>query len=666
MLTTRGWSLLFVVLFLLFCGLLASHPLLIVVGVALLLWFGGEWFLFNLRLHTALADLRVERVVEDDRGPVTTLWFGHTFTVRVRLVAKGRLPFVRLSDFLPFAVELDARLRDFGGATERCGPVAAGQPMVVIYRILCPTVGVARFEGVRVQVADHQGFFYHSTFLSDPVVYRVLPMLLDSETQTAASKRHNQLMPPGIHRLKRPGSGSELLDLRDYMTGDPPKTIAWKVSARRDKLITKEFESEVPVRCTLFVDVSNSVRVPSRQGKPLHRLIEIAASVVQANTSIRDLTGLCAFDERNATFVRPERSGKHLTNILRTLADAAAQTPILDRVDPDSLLPLAYSFACEAYPRLMDRGLNSMPFLLQVLDAFPGYGRRRRSLWQRFHHWKRPLFNFCFKTLPMALFIANALLTICVLADLVRLDPLQVHLPLVVLSFAIPFSAMAAGSTIILGRLIFSAGTLRTAYWRKRLAALLSVRYGLAPGGLAALLEDDDQFALLLQRFLAEHQVPYRLPLYDASGKYLFASPEKVAVLASALLRSVAKGRDNELFVLLVDLLELDEHLDPLLRAVRVALGRHHQVIMICPWPPRMRPPGDEPQKPLPTATPNAPEQFRVFLHQSQRKRFHEAFHRVRHTFARLGVHLVCAASEEPVGLILNRLDRLRSLRRTR
>ena len=37
--------------------------------------------------------------------------------------------------------------------------------------------------------------------------------------------------------------------------------IAWKASARRDRLMTKELESEVPVRCTLFVDASSSVRV---------------------------------------------------------------------------------------------------------------------------------------------------------------------------------------------------------------------------------------------------------------------------------------------------------------------------------------------------------------------------------------------------------------------
>jgi uncharacterized protein (DUF58 family) len=661
MLTARGWWLLFIILVLLFCGMVASHALLMIVGLALLAWFGWEWFLFNLRLNTTVRGLRLERVVEDLRGPVTTLWFGQTFTVRVRLHSVRRLPHVRIADFVPFNVDVA------DGACDTSGPVGGGAELGVCYRIHCPVVGVARFEGLRVQVADFQGFFYHAGFVGAPVVYRVLPMLVESDVQTAATKRHNQLLPPGIHRLKRPGSGSELLDLRDYMTGDPPKTIAWKVSARRDKLITKEFESEVPVRCTLFIDTSNSVRVPSSDGKPIHRLIEIAAGVVQANSAIRDLSGLCAFDESGTHFVRPERSGKHLTNVLRVLAEAAAQTPVLDRVSPDSLLPLAYSFACDVYPNSMERGINAMPLWLQIIDAFPGYGRRRTSFRQSFRRWKRPLFNVCFKLIPMAAFVANVLLAVVIYNGWLQLDPLT-WLSLFGLSALLPLAAFVCGVLLVAGSTLplLAGGPSRTlVYYRKRLAALLSVRYGLAPGGVGALLEDDDQLALFIQRFLSEHQVPYRLPLYDASGRYLFAAAAKIPVLATALLRAVGKGRDNELFVLLVDLLELDEHLEPLLRAVRVALGRHHRVIVVCPWPPGMRLPGRQTAEAVRPSKTTTPENYRAFLHRSQTRRFHDAYNRLRRTFARLGVSLVCAGSEEPVALILDRLDRLRALRRT-
>src|SRR5205807_3871464 len=115
-----------------------------------------------------------------------------------------------------------------------------------------------------------------TTFVRAPLVFRILPGTLVGKVGGATKKRTNELPPPGIHRLRQPGSGSELLDLRDYIPGDPPRTIAWKVSARRDKLITKEFESEVPVRCTLFLDTSNSVRLGPPGKVPLARLVEIA------------------------------------------------------------------------------------------------------------------------------------------------------------------------------------------------------------------------------------------------------------------------------------------------------------------------------------------------------------------------------------------------------
>src|SRR5260370_6219279 len=112
--------------------------------------------------------------------------------------------------------------------------------------------------------------------------------------------------------------------------------------------------------------------------------------------------------------------------------------------------------------------------------------------------------------------------------------------------------------------------------WRKRMAAILSIQYGLTPGGLALLLEDDERFSLDLQRFLADHNVPYSLPLYDDSGRYLFAAPEKVEVLARGLLRAIGRGRGNELVVILADLLELYHELESLLLARRVALSRQH------------------------------------------------------------------------------------------
>jgi uncharacterized protein (DUF58 family) len=659
MITVRGWWFLLSAVLLVLTGAALGLTALLLTGLVLVVWFGFEWLLFVARTQ---GTLRLERTVLDERGPVDTLWAGQTFTVRVALHLDGvlRWPFLVADDFVPLGVE---PLEGEAGAE---GEIAPGVPVEWEYRIRCHAAGLARFEGVRVQTADLQGFFYRDVFLRFTAALRVLPVLAGQGGRTATTKRHNLLLPPGIHRLRRPGSGSELLDLRDYLPGDPPKTIAWKVSARRDRLITKEFESEVPVRCTLFVDTSNSVRLAApppggprhgvSQGKALDRLVQLAAGLLQRFTASRDPAGLCLFDETGFSAVRPDRTGSHLTQMLHRLADAAALGPTAERVHPDHLLPLAYSFAQEVYPDLLRPAVNAVPWWLTWFLAIPSYTRHLRSVMASLFHRKRWLLfgGFCLGGLIFYL-STFGWGTLRSAASALRVHPLAL---LALLSLLMTFCEIAYVFVLLVNR-----RRQRLMIWRKRLAALLAVRYGAAGGGLEALMEDDDAFSLLMQRFLNDHRVPYSLPLYNSRGRYRFAAPEKVGVLAGALLRAVGKGHDNELFVLLADLVELDDHLAPLLRAVRVALARHHQVVVICPWPPGLRLPRQE-------MTAQPPDLRRAADAEvwglATTARFHAAYARMRRTFARMGVPVVCAEGDEPAALVLERLEQLRMLGRRR
>ena len=177
------------------------------------------------------------------------------------------------------------------------------------------------------------------------------------------------------------------------------------------------------------------------------------------------------------------------------------------------------------------------------------------------------------------------------------------------------------------------------------------------------MLEDDESFTRHAQRFLAEYHVPYPVPLYDNHGRYLFAAPGKIDVLSRALLQAVARGHDNELFVILVDLLETSDRLDPLIKAVRVALARHHQVVCICPWPPDLPPPDARERKKRKRRRVDRPEtedDVYDMLEQMLEERLHAAYAQVRQALTRLGVTVICAESDQSVQIILDRMDRLR------
>ncbi|MBY0524929.1 MAG: DUF58 domain-containing protein [Gemmataceae bacterium] len=664
MLTSRGWGFLIVSLGLVLLAGLAppyGHTTLVLVGMTMLLWFLAQWLTFALRIRLIAPRISTRREVHDERGRVENLWAGRSFHVRVQIVLDSwlGLPYAMLSDRVPFGVKAE------GGETQYEGEVQAGRPIELAYRIHCLSAGQVRFEGVRVQLADLQGFFYHAMFVTDARVHRVLPMLVDAEGRGPSTKRHNLLPPPGVHRLRRPGSGSELLDLRDYLPGDPPKMIAWKVSARRDRLITKEFESEVPVRCTLFVDTSNSVRLGPPGQNALSGEVEIAAAVAQATVGARDLVGLCLFDEEKVHVVRPGRTPHHLNSILNQLADAAGLAPTQGKARIDGLLPAAFSFADEVYPHLLAAHVNRYPFWLPWLSPQPHYAIRHPTFGDRLFRWL-PVWLGLYALVAFHVWFVGMILLVLVALYMASFAQ-DLTWPLLLLIPGLSGLALTAALWRLGSAILFPVRR-RMARWRKLLAAVLSVRHGLAPGGLAMLMEDDDEFSYHVQRFLSDHHVPYALPLYDRKGRYLFASPGKVEVLAKALLNAVAHSHDNELFVLLADLLELPDQLGPLLAAVSVALARHHQVMIVCPWPPGVAPPPSRqaqagfahaPFRPLG----GGPLRLTEVLQQATTLRFHEAFHRLRHQFARVGAAVLCAQGQDPAPLIVERLDRLRTVR---
>jgi uncharacterized protein (DUF58 family) len=619
------------------------------IPLALLLWFTWEWILFAVRVRVIVKSLRADRFISDARGRVETLWGGTTFTVRLRVSTDSTVgfPYLTLTERLPFGAQRVA------GALEFEGALTPARPAEWDYQVLVHGVGQARFEGLTLQMADLQGLFYFTTFVPCLRVYRVLPPLFEPAEPGGTVKRRNLMLPPGIHHYRRPGAGTELLDLRDYRPGDPPKTIAWKVSARRDRLVTKEFESEVPVRCTLFIDTSSSVRVGPPRHNALVGLVEIAAVVARAASENRDLTGVCRFDEQSYGVTRPARGRRHLVRLLNMLATIAGLPPAIARASAKELLPTAYAFAHQVYPELLRPDINRVPAWLAWLLPPPTYALYR----------PRPT-DYAYRWLPVAILVyalaAVGLMggvTIAVLSLFSDFDgPAAVALALML--------AVVIGAGLVLLRIpgaFFFPQRRRELRWRKQLSALLSVKYDLGPGGLELLLEDEERFGYYVQRLLADHQVPYPAPMYDQQGRYLFAAPAKVEILASALLRAVAKSHDNELFVLLADLLELDDQLEPLLRAVKVALARHHRLMVICPWPPGVAPPESEDDR-----SPAIDTDMREALRTTTASRCRRAYGRLRRKFARLGVAVVCARSEEPARLILSRLEMLREMRTRR
>jgi uncharacterized protein (DUF58 family) len=686
MLTSRGWWFLIVVVLVLVLGAFAVvnyTTLPAILGVTLFAWFASEWVQFNVKSNAAVSGLRVRRWVLQGGRSTPMLWAGVPFEVRVRVRHNGlvTIGYAVLEDRLPAGADV------LEGTTDRTTAIASGVPADVTYTLKCPAPGVLRFEGVKVRVADLHGFFYRRVFLREPVEFLVLPPLANDEGRQRADKRFNMLPPPGIHRLRRPGAGDELLDLRDYQPGDPPKMIAWKASARKDKLITKEYENDVPVRCVLFLDTSDGVRLGPPGNTLLTRMAGVAAVVTQASAANRDLVGLTTFDDRTATVVRPARTQSHVIGVLRTLAEAAALQPDTAGVPVEHLTRRAYPLAHELYPEVMARRTNTMPLgrlwlplldkwwgwivlfiflappgmaawkLLNVLGGPPLWGPIQKV----YQTWMSNTFDFAVRVTPKMYWVVRWTIALVVWACVLCLPSVFAGLFWFIYGFRGWFGMRAAD--------------LRR---RKQLAALFGVQDGTGPDAIERYVHDDAAYAERVGAFLRYHLLRCPVPLYDEQGRYRFKCARKADVVAWELIRAVGRARDNELYVILSDLAELGDELEPLVRACRVARARKHHVMVIVPWPADV---------PLPDAAPDPePDEGRprrkrhpddldpsvrgkriskIVLDNLMRQ-YHESFRTMRRELSRVGVTVVPVNDGDPVRLVLDRLDRLRGMRSRR
>jgi hypothetical protein len=189
-----------------------------------------------------------------------------------------------------------------------------------------------------------------------------LPKYFASGELKPTVKRHNSLPRHGIHRLERSGMGSELLELREYVIGDPPKSIAWKASARRDKLLTRQYESEVPVRVHLIIDGSMPTRVGEYGERLLDQINYVAASIGKAAIAVGDPVDGLLIDERGVRRLPWFSGDRGFLELLKALADFSIAPPPAARRMSRELMQRAVSICEQRYPELLDRRFNRTPF----------------------------------------------------------------------------------------------------------------------------------------------------------------------------------------------------------------------------------------------------------------------------------------------------------------
>jgi len=131
----------------------------------------------------------------------------------------------------------------------------------------------------------------------------------------------------GHHRSPHRGSSVEFQQHREYVPGDELRRIDWKVFAKSDRLVVKQFVEETNLALHLLVDASESMAYRSGKWSKFDYARWCAAAMEHLTLSQRDTAGLVLFDEEGHTKVPPGSGAAQRQAIIETLEEAEAGGP---------------------------------------------------------------------------------------------------------------------------------------------------------------------------------------------------------------------------------------------------------------------------------------------------------------------------------------------------
>lgn len=160
--------------------------------------------------------------------------------------------------------------------------------------------------------------------------HSILSRYLDPAVLNAVAERH--IEPQGLvignlagaHKSPLSGFAVEFAGHREYVWGDDPKHIDWRVYFTRDKYFIKQYEMETNFVCHLVLDVSASMRYGEGPRQKLLYAAQLATTLGYSIVRQSDKVSLATFGERVVGFVAPSNN----------MSQVVRMTEHLDQIQP--------------------------------------------------------------------------------------------------------------------------------------------------------------------------------------------------------------------------------------------------------------------------------------------------------------------------------------------
>ncbi len=206
------------------------------------------------------------------------------------------------------------------------------RPVGFTYHVTPPAKGDFVFGDLYFEYPGRLGLICRQGKIAAAQTVKVYPNLAETAKYELLARR-GRLMQLGIRTAKVRGGGSEFESLREYVPGDEYKKIDWSATARRGKLISRQYEAERSQNIVLLLDTGRNMLQSVQKMAKLDYVVNTALMLAYVAAAGDDKVGLMAFDADIRAYLPPAKSKAQVYGILESLYNLNARMVETDYKD---------------------------------------------------------------------------------------------------------------------------------------------------------------------------------------------------------------------------------------------------------------------------------------------------------------------------------------------
>jgi uncharacterized protein (DUF58 family) len=178
--------------------------------------------------------------------------------------------------------------------------------------------GTFAFGAVYYRITGPLGLIQRQARIDLPQQVQVLPDLSGEGSRDLQLAMAGAIQ-AGRRNAARRGEGREFESLREHQRDDDFRHIDWKASAKRGKLISRQYETERDQRLMILLDTGRLMGPKIGSYRKLDYAINASVHLAQVALHKGDLVGYAIFNDELTSFAEPKKGQAQMSHFVRNL-----------------------------------------------------------------------------------------------------------------------------------------------------------------------------------------------------------------------------------------------------------------------------------------------------------------------------------------------------------